>query len=154
MNSRKTLIIFASTALIPAITFASALLGANISDGVLLASLLPLVGGAIYAIVKLLRCFNGTVLTVMHIGVWLFLFSGLIFEFKIPLYLAVIVTLAALYVGLVQMIALIGFGFIACLIIFAATRKLWSANLLIFSFCCLVFQICSIIIALPGAAAH
>ena len=153
MDYRKILIIFTSTALIPALVMGSALLGARISDEVLLASILPLVGGTIFAIVKLLRL-NGTVLTVMHIGVWLYLFSGLIFEFKIPLYSAVIVTLAALYVGLVPMIALVGFGFIACLIIFAATRKLWSANLLILSFCFLVFQIWSIIVALPGAAAH
>jgi hypothetical protein len=94
MTSRNILIIFATTALIPAVVFASALLGARISDEVLLASLLPLLGGTIYVIVKLLRL-NGTVLTVMHIGVWLFLFSGLIFEFKIPLYSAVIVTWSA-----------------------------------------------------------
>jgi hypothetical protein len=153
MNYRKLLIIFASTALIPALVMGSALLGAFISDSILLASLLPLVGGTIYVIVKLLLL-NDTLLTVMHIGVWLYLFSGLIFEFKIPLYSAVIVTLAAIYVGLVQMIALVGCGFIACLIIFASTRKLWSANLLILSFCFLVFQIWSITVALPGAAAH
>jgi hypothetical protein len=153
MNARKIPIIFASTALIPALVLGSALLGARISDWILLASLLPLAGGTIYVIVKLLRL-NGTVLTVMHIGVWLFLFSGLIFEFKIPLYSAVIVTLAAIYVGIAQMLALVGFGFVACLVVFATTRKLWSANLLIFSFCFLVFQIWSIIVAIPGAAAH
>jgi len=152
MNSRKNLIVLVSAALIAVFPFVCALLGANISPFVLLASLLPLAGAAIYVISKILHI-NGMMLTLMHIGVWMFLFAGLIYELSIPLYLGVFVTIGAISsFGIVPLVTLV--GFVAFLFVFTATGKLWAANLVIVSFCFAVFQIWSIIICLPGAAAH
>jgi hypothetical protein len=155
MNPRKILILLGSAALIPGIVFACALLGAFISDSALVASVIPLAVAAIYVILKMLMLhINSTVLTLMHVGVWLVLFAGFIFEFYISLFLGVILTIGALSIGIVQALTLAGCGFVAFLVVFAATRKLWAANLVILSFCFLVFLICSIMISLPGAASH
>jgi hypothetical protein len=152
MNSRKNPIIFVSTALIAVFAFACALLGANISPWILLASLLPLAGAAIYVILKKLHV-GSQMMTLMHVGVWMFLFAGLIFELSIPLYAGLLATVAAIFsFGIVPLVTLV--GFVAFLFVFAATRKLWAANLVILSFCFGVFQIWSVAIFLPHAAAH
>jgi hypothetical protein len=153
MNSRKDLIILVSTALIAVVAFACAVLGANISPWVLLASLLPLTGAAIYVISRKLHI-SSRMLTLIHVGVWMFLFAGLIFELSIPLYLGLFATIGAISFGIVPLVTLVGFGFVAFLFVFAATRKLWAANFVILSFCFGVFEIWSVIIFLPGAAAH
>jgi hypothetical protein len=153
LNSRKYLIILVSTALIAVVAFACALLGANISPWGLLASLLPLTGAVIYVISKKLHI-NSMMLTLIHVGVWMFLFAGLIFELSIPSYLGILATVGAISFGIVPMITLVGFGFVAFLFVFAATRKLWAANLVILSFFFGVFQIWSVSIFLPGVAAH